>query len=410
MIDKYTICSFDECTACAACMNVCAHNAITTQEDGLGYLYPEIDLSRCVECGLCRMVCPALHPLTLYKPQDVYAAVSRNQWEHLSSSSGGAASVISRYMIKSRGVVYGCSQNNYLDIKHVRVDKDADIDALKGSKYVQSEIGLCYRKVKQDLLANKTVLFIGTPCQVAGLKSFLRKEYEQLYTIDLVCHGVAPQRMLCEDVESNSKTERKENGEIYVNFRWKTKSGIRFGIQLCQKERDRLNILKSIRFPYNAYITAFMTGLSFRENCHQCVYAGVKRVGDWTIGDFWGVGAYQKTQIVGKEGVSLLMVNTDKGNRLLQEVKDAFILEKRTLSEAVRGNANLKSASARPKNKDLFKQTLGEKGLNAACRAALSHKQYFKLIVIEEMKRVPFLMSVFKKVRLFINQKKYNGE
>lgn len=406
MFDRSIICSYHECTACAACMNVCAHNAITLQEDGLGYLYPQIDLSLCVECALCRMVCPALHPLALYKPQSVYAAVSRNQWEHLSSSSGGAASVISRYVIKSGGVVYGCSQSNYCDIKHVRVDKATDVDSLKGSKYVQSEIGLCYRKIKQDLLANKTVLFVGTPCQVAGLKSFLRKEYKQLYTIDLVCHGVAPQRMLCENVESNSKAERKKNREIYVNFRWKTKYGIRFGIQLCQKERDRLSILKSIRFPYNAYITAFMTGLSFRENCHQCVYAGVKRVGDWTIGDFWGLGAYQKTQIVGKAGVSLLMVNTDKGNSLLQEVKDAFILEKRTLFEAVHGNANLKSASVRPKNKDLFKQVLSEKGLNAACHAALSCKQYFILVLIEEIKRVPFLMTTFKKIRLSINRMK----
>lgn len=404
MSNQYIICSHTDCTACAACLNVCSHGAIVMKEDESWHWYPEIDASKCVECGLCRIVCPVLHPLALHEPQKVYAAVCRDEREHRTSSSGGAASTMSRYVINQGGVVYGCAQKNYLEIEHVRIDKGGDVDSLKGSKYVQSRIGQCYRIIKQDLQADKPVLFVGTPCQVAGLKRFLRKEYTNLYTIDLVCHGVASQRMLREDVERYSVVRGRTKENIGVGFRWKTKSGIRFGVQLYQKNKGKVVLLKSRRFPYDAYITAFMTGLSFRENCHQCVYAGVKRVGDLTIGDFWGLGAYQKTQIKAREGVSLLLVNSNKGKQLLQSIENEFVLEERTLREAVRGNANLRTASVRLRGKDVFKNTLHEKGLNAACRAALPYSQYCRLVLVEELKRCHLLVATFKKMRLLINQ------
>ena len=402
--DEYVICSPDECTACAACMNVCSREAISMQEDDWGYWHPVIDAGRCVECGLCRMVCPVLHPLNLHRPKKALAVVCRNEKEHRSSSSGGAASILSKYVVAQGGSVYGCYQKNYREIRHIRVDEDKDIVLLKGSKYVQSEISLCYREAKQDLQDNRMVLFIGTPCQVAGLKRFLRKEYPNLYTIDLVCHGVASQRMLREDVEAYGVTRDVEKEKLCVNFRWKTKSGIRFGIRLWQTGKEKYSILKSTRFPYDAYITAFMTGLSFRENCHHCVYAKSDRIGDLTIGDFWGLGAYQKTQIKANEGVSLVLVNTDNGEQLLKKLQSELVIEERTMREAVQGNANLRAASVRPQGKDIFKKVMVEKGLKAACHAALSHKKYFCMVIVEELKRFSPLVATFKRMRLFINQ------
>ena len=400
------ICSHIDCTACAACMNICPHEAIIMQEDKLGYQFPQIDVSRCVDCGLCRKACPVLHPIKLHEPNKVYAVVSRDRQEHLTSSSGGAASVISRFLLEQGGIVYGCSEKNYLDISHVRVESVNDLNSLKGSKYVQSNIGLCYRAIKKDLRNNKNVLFVGTPCQVAGLKCFLQKEYENLYTVDLICHGVSSQRILREDIEKNEIHNCSENGrQIYVKFRWKAQYGIQFGIQLWQIEKE-MRLLKSTRFPYNSYITAFMTGLSFRENCHQCIYAQSKRIGDLTIGDFWGLGALAKTTIKTREGVSLLLVNTNKGLEIVQYVTNRLALEERTLDEAVRGNTNLRQPSPRPVNKDVFKKVLRQKGLKEACHAALPRKQHYRLVIIEELKRISFLVALFKKLRLLINRHK----
>ena len=405
MISTAEICQRDACTSCAACVNICNHDAVKLIEDELGFTYPQIDHTKCVECNACRIICPVLNPLKLCNPLEVYAAISDNEHELMSSSSGGAASVISRYILDTEGVVYGCSQKNYLNIKHVRICQKFDLHELKGSKYVQSDIGLSYRQVKRDLLDDKSVLFVGTPCQIAGLKNYLRKDYDNLYTIDLVCHGVASKKMLCEDIDQYKTAYNiNRNEDIFVTFRWKTKSGIRYGIQLYHTIGGKKKMIKSIRFPYDPYITAFMEGLSFRENCHQCVYGRKERIGDLTIGDFWGLGAYQSTGFNTKNGVSLLMINTHKGERLLGQVKEQFILEKRELAEAVSGNANLQSALIRPLNKDIFKEILVEKGLSEACRVALPRKRYYRLVLTEELKRITPLVTLFKKIRLVINQ------
>lgn len=398
------IVSKEACTACATCMNVCAHEAIIMQEDEAGYLYPQIDSALCVDCGLCEKVCPVLHPIKLHHPSGVYAVISRNNWEHKTSASGGAASVLGRYLLKREGIVYGCSQENYKNIKHIRVSSEEGLKELKGSKYVQSDMDLCYRMVKQDLQEGRPVLFIGTPCQVAGLKSYLHRDYEQLYVIDLVCHGVAPQRMLRDDVEAYDVRIAQE--DFYVNFRWKAKYGIQYGMQLCQKDEKCRRVLKSVKYPCDAYITAFMTGLSFRENCHQCVYSGIERIGDITVGDFWGLGAFNETKMNSKEGVSLLLVNSEKGRRLFDEVKREFVCEERILKEAVRGNANLRHSSPRPQNKDLFMQAFKEHGLRYACKVSIPRQQYIHLILVEGLKSFPIFVYAYKAIRLWKNQRK----
>ncbi len=184
------ICPTELCTGCSACYSACKAKAITMQKDKYGFEYPEIDPSICLDCGLCKKVCPNNKKLIKTQCISSYVCHAKEEQEQLTSTSGGVASVITRYIIKKGGVVYGCSAQYNMDIKHIRINNENEIDKLKGSKYVQSHIGDIYKNVKNDLLNNKLTLFIGTPCQVAGLKSFLRKEYENLVTIDFVCHGV----------------------------------------------------------------------------------------------------------------------------------------------------------------------------------------------------------------------------
>lgn len=182
--------SKEECCACAACENICPKNAISFKEDDFGYKYPHIDVSRCVDCGLCDRICPVLSPVSKSYPHEVYAAKSIEPERCTESASGGFVASLAENIIKDGGIVYGCYAENYQTIGHIRVDNVDDLGKIKNSKYVQSDIRHTYRDALYDLKLNKFVLFIGTPCQIAGLRSFLRKEYDNLLTCDFVCHGV----------------------------------------------------------------------------------------------------------------------------------------------------------------------------------------------------------------------------
>lgn len=397
----YSLASHDCCTGCGACHNICAKDAITMIEDEWGYTYPQIDKELCVDCGLCQKVCPALQPLELHKANEAYAAISIDNDERATSSSGGAASVMGRWMLETGGVVYGCAQKNCADIRHIRVDSPKDITLLKGSKYVQSEIALIYRKVKKDLVDGRKVLFTGTPCQVAGLKRFLRKEYENLYTLDLICHGVPSQKMLRKDAEEYGLGD---NENLRVNFRLKSDASIQYQMQflhLISKSGEK-DIAKDI--PYDPYLTAFLTGLSFRENCYTCPYSNPSRVGDITIGDYWGLGAYEPTQFKIKEGVSLVLANTDKGRKLMECVSCRFDYEKRPLEEAIAGNDNLRKPSVRPTGRELFLETYPKEGLRQAVRKSISMKKLVKLAIMEKIKRTYWITQTYKKIRLVYNQ------
>lgn len=387
------ICPRMNCTGCAACMNICPKDAVSMKEDDLGYIYPHIDSGKCIDCGMCQRICPTLKPVEMRAAHHAYAAAASCLEERSSSSSGGFASVLSRHILKRGGVVYGCAQYSYDKILHIRIDSIEDIALLKGSKYVQSETGLIYRQVKRDIEASRLVLFIGTPCQIAGLKSYLRVNPDYLYTLDLVCHGVPNQKMLRENVASRLIPTRRK--DICVHFRWKAQYGIQFGIQFGK------DVMTRIPHPFDPYMLAFLTGLSFRENCHQCPYSRIERVGDITIGDFWGLGASAPTRFHIRDGVSLVLPNSQKGERLLSTVSPLLIIEERTVEEAVSGNANLRTPSHRPKGKDLFICNYPRLGLAGACRIAIPRYQYYRMVIVERLKQISLLIAVYKKIRLW---------
>lgn len=342
------ICLKEHCTACAACMNVCPKDAITMQELGVeGYNYPMIDQSKCIDCHLCVEICPSNHPIKLYRPQKSFAAISREQDDLMSSTSGGASSVMVQYILSQGGAVYGCVQENYKDIRHQRITDIKEAYKLKGSKYVQSDISYCYRQVKQDLHNGLKVLFTGTPCQIAGLRSYLRKEYDNLFLVDLVCHGVPSQKLLRDNVEDILE----KTGETpLISFRKKgtkpqeLRYGIFFDLKYAIPMRKQL-------FPHNDYIAAFMAGLIFRKNCFSCPYAQPQRGSDVTIADYWGIG---KSAVPTGRGVSLMLVNTLKGESLVKDVSHLCHIEERTVEEAVRGNGQLNRPSTEPSVRDEF--------------------------------------------------------
>ena len=365
------ICKKDLCTACGACKNICAKDAISMLEHGaLGYVYPVIDQDKCVDCGLCQKVCPVNHIPQYNEPLLSVAAICKNDEDTKASASGGAAYSLGRYIIEEEhGVVYGCELLDYVTIMHTRYSTLIDLGRMRGSKYVQSDTGLIYRSVKEDLLGGLKVLFTGTPCQIAGLKGFLRKDYDNLYCVDLVCHGVPSQKLLRDDTKSMFTKCGKDIPDglktkfrsiisckdacleiLFGNFVWKP------GTDIC----DNIIPFKEQIFPNNDYITAFMYGLTFRENCYTCPYAQKQRVSDITVADYWGLG--KDTTIPDGLGVSLLLPSTEKGVWLFEKAKKYMKWELRNVDEAVRGNGQLMKPSSRPVERDTFMQEYEKQG------------------------------------------------
>lgn len=358
------ICSPDKCTGCAACMNACTLDAISMEAmPPLGDIHPRINSKKCINCGLCSRICPVNHPIQLNDPFKAFAAISKVHEDLRTSASGGASSVLCESVLFRGGVIYGCVQRNYQHIAHQRIDKLEEAYLLKGSKYVQSNIGFVFREVKADLDKGEEVLFTGTPCQVAGLKAYLHKDYDNLYLVDLVCHGVPSQKMLSDDVDQLLKGyPQVDRDGISVVFRRKARCTVpfepEFGTFLHlngeklegnpSKEKKKQSFLK------DNYITAFMAGISFRENCYTCPYAQSKRTGDITIADFWGL---MDKAFPAENGVSLIMPSSRKGMKLVQLCASRFIISERPVSEAIAGNGQLGHPSPRPAERDAFIST-----------------------------------------------------
>ena len=402
-----TICEKQECTACGACMNVCPKNAIQMVEDGAaGYLYPHIDADLCIDCGLCVKTCPANHPVGLHQPEKAYAAICKDVHDLMSSTSGGASSLLAAEILHRGGTVFGCAQESYKDIRHIRIEKSEDAWKIKESKYVQSSIGFIYRDVKSDLQTGREVLFIGTPCQVAGLKRYLRKDYENLLLVDLVCHGVPSQKLLKENVERILRDNHLTDGQYRVAFRRKGRqtSDLRYGVFLTEDAIPVPLEKKSVIFPTNDYIAAFMAGLIFRDNCYTCPYARPRRCSDITIADFWGL---QKCSVPNGRGVSLLLVSTKRGESMVQAIREKAVIEERPVEEAVHGNGQLQKPSVCPAEREFFLAQYATAPARAY-KESLKHYRYMqkRKKAIATILKIPFSRTLYRVAKSILRRNK----
>ena len=306
-----------QCCGCTACASICAHDAITMQPDVLGFLYPVVNKDKCVDCGLCEKMCAFNDhydtSLNLDKPL-AYAARHKDMKEVETSRSGAAFIAISDYILENGGVVYGAGYTDHFRVVHKRATTKEERDEFKGSKYVQSDMNTVFRQVKKDLKDGLTVLFSGTPCQTAGLNSYVGKKLrEHLILVDIVCHGV-PGPYLWRDYITY--LEQKQGKKIcQVNFRNKQSFGwaahhetFRF---IDGKEQDKTS------FTY-----LFYKHIMFRPSCGECHFTNIKRPSDATLADFWGWEKTDKNINADDKGVSLVLINTITGKELFENVKD----------------------------------------------------------------------------------------
>lgn len=355
------ICSKDKCTGCYACYNICPKQCITMEEDEYGYLYPTIDEHSCVNCKMCEKVCPANELIEDFKkPMKTYASWSSSEEDRITSSSGGLASVISSFVVENGGYVFGAVYEDNLNVRHIEVSNIEGLKRIKESKYTHSSIGDSYKNAKKLLNNNKKVLFVGTPCQIAGLINYLGKTYDNLLTIDIICHGVPSNRMLREYVRdtTNKKVDK-------VRFRSGTDNN--FAITLLENNE----VVYKKHFRESEYYMGFMEGMIYRENCYDCKYARKERISDITLGDFWGIGEQIPFNHNVDKGVSLVLCNTDKGISIINKIKDRVFIEERTLEEAILRNEQLNRPTKRHPKRDKFLDLYKRKSFNKSIRNCL---------------------------------------
>ena len=336
----------ESCSGCALCAFVCPQKCIILKTGKLGHLYPYVDNKKCINCNLCVKVCPSNNDIQLQKPLVAYAAWAKDESEYISSTSGGAAAIFSKEMISRGGVVYGCTMESNCEVRHIRIDNTEQLPKLKGSKYVQSDINDIFPLLKEDVKNNLPVLFIGTPCQIAAVKSLFKQQPSNLYLIDIICHGTPS--LLALKSYLNKKFGKCSFESI----------SFRKGSRLLIEIKDKGKTIYSANHKKDLYYTLFMQGYTYRDSCHQCKYAQPKRVSDITIGDFWGLGRMGDCNIPDhKDGISVILPITEKGEKLLKSISPQLNIYERPLEEAIKGNSQLHSPSLAGKRIRLF-QTL----------------------------------------------------
>lgn len=332
---------YEKCTGCGACVQRCPKRCFSWTEREFGFRYPQIDKDACVNCGQCEKVCPIDKALEVSAEQKAYAAVHKDDEVLAKSTSGGAFTAIADAVFAQGGIVYGAAMLDGMQVKHIRTSGKDDFEGLRSSKYLQSDTGTTYQMVEQDLKQGKTVLYSGTPCQIDGLKNFLGKDYENLYTVDIVCHGVGSQAYF----DKYMDYARERYGKIKaLRFRSKEYAGWSCGGGVVVVV-DSSDCLKKI--PYrdfdNYYYSYFLSGDIYRKSCYSCKYANTNRVGDFTLGDYWGVEALN-LPLQTENGCSLLLVNNRHAMQLLDEIESLDRVET-TVEQAAHCNKQLNAPS-----------------------------------------------------------------
>lgn len=341
-----------QCSGCGACVAVCPQQCIRMQPDQEGFYYPRVDTTKCVQCGLCDATCPIQHKSVREKIQYTVVAQSKNQKARMQSASGGAFYSLAETIIASGGVVYGAVFDEQFTVRHVRTDCMEGIAAMQGSKYVQSDMSEVYKTIKEDLLSKRNVLFSGTPCQVEGLKRFLRKEYPNLYTIDLVCHGVASPKVWN---KYRCAVEEKHQSKMkYYSFRSKDQGYHLSGTKIVFENGD--SVYTNDKMPRNDFMhLAYYDKIASRPACHSCAFKTVERVSDLTLFDCWGL-AEVAPEMEDDMGATTILVHTQKGDELLKE-SVPFLTVKQVDGEKllqIDGINAIYSMIPHPKRKEFF--------------------------------------------------------
>lgn len=363
----------DECTACGACVNICPHNAIDLKADECGFLYPEIT-DWCTECNACQRICEKrLDRINNNCDKPVtYAAWSKNEDVRFKSTSGGAFTELSRVILSRGGYVVGAQYNVDNLVEHVMISDEEGLEKIRQSKYIQSDIGLVYRQIKNALKDGKEVAFCGAPCQVAGLYAYLGKSYDNLVTFDFICRGMNSPKAY----KSWLNEIEDENNSKIVNVWFKYKQGGWKKSPRCTRidfENGKHVVLDQ---GDNLFMSGYLSSnLYIRPSCGDCKFKGVPRQGDITLADFWGLDK----KLDDDKGTSMILVNSPKGQKLFEQVNETLVLHKREFEEIFEGNVCFTDSVEVPANGKKFLRSLDKYKFSVAL------KKYTKRTLFEKV-------------------------
>lgn len=340
----------EQCCGCHACYNICPKNAIIMQEDEKGFRYPIIDKDKCIQCGLCEKVCPIIKNAQIQNEPIAYAAYNKDEEIRKVSSSGGIFTLLAEVILEEKGVVFGASFNEKHEVYHTYIENKNELDKFRGSKYLQSSINDTYKKAQEFLKNGRYVLFTGTPCQIEGLRTFLREDYDKLYTQDIICHGVPSPKVWNKYLQFREKEDRDKPKKI--SFRNKDGGWKLFNMKFEYSNFEyRKNEIEDI------YMQAFLRNTSLRDSCYNCSFKKKNRISDITLADFWGIENILP-EMDDNKGTSLVIVNSEKGEELLNKIIEKMIYKRVDLDNALKYNPSMISSVNKDKNREKFFENL----------------------------------------------------
>lgn len=359
----------DICTGCFSCINICPNKSIKMCSDKEGFWYPKINEQTCVNCGLCKKKCPINQKQNLKFVPKAYACYFKDKDVRYQSSSGGIFSALAENIFKLNGFVFGAAINEKYNVEHISVTNSSQLHLLRGSKYVQSSINDSYTKIKSLLGEGKKVYFSGTPCQVAGLISFIGREHPDLICQDIICHGVPSPKVWKNHLEKIMK-KKKNNKPISINFRDKRNGWNDFGLSIQFESEEYFNQKNN-----DSFMKSFLGNLSLRPSCYNCQFKTAERISDITLADCWGIEHLNK-DINYTDGVSLVMVHTEKGKKFFEEINQSLECFEINIESALKYNSAAIKSVEEPKDRKLFFKLLNYFQLDTILKI-LKFKNFF---------------------------------
>ncbi len=368
-----------QCSGCSACRNICPCDSISMQLDDEGFIYPQIDESTCSSCGQCERVCPTVGQMNDLREREMHRVFALRHLDEgilLESTSGGAFSALAEVFCGTSGYVAGAVLGKDFTVKHQLINISIGIDRFRKSKYLQSDVGLLYRQIQELLKAGTRVLFSGTPCQIAGLKAFLRNIPENLLLVEIICHGIPSQNFFNKYREA---MEKKYHAALcQLDFRNNTRKRAWKDSQIILYFENGKKYRCSANYD-DPFIHGFHAAFCQRPSCYCCSFVSMQRCADITIGDFWGIETVLPSWDDGK-GVSLLLCNNEKAQALLPEIKRIARCEELDLETATKNNLQLKQPSKPHPLHEAFMRDLNDLDFNELVYKYLPPRPWYRRI------------------------------